>query len=44
MRKIENRQYKLTVMRPRPAFNKAGINTKRGRRRDSKLDRRGLHK
>jgi len=41
MRKIDNRQYKLTVMRPRPAFNKAGIQAKKGRRYDSKLDRRG---
>jgi hypothetical protein len=41
MRKINDRQYKLTDIRPRPAFNKAGIKSKRGRRSDSKLDRRG---
>jgi hypothetical protein len=41
MIKIYNRQYKLTHIRPRPAFNKAKIQTKRGRRTNSKLDRRG---
>jgi hypothetical protein len=56
MRKIDNRQYKLTHIRPRTAFTKANINglgpacrkasltglrqSKRGRRYDSKLDRR----
>jgi hypothetical protein len=40
MRKVDNRQYKLTHIRPRPAFTKAGIKNKKGRRYDSKLDRR----
>jgi len=51
MRKIDNRQYKsrygfglrrdeLTHIRPTPDFNKASIKSKRGRRYDSKLDRR----
>jgi len=51
MRKVNNRQYKsrygfglrrdeLTHIRPRPAFKKVSIQTKRGRRSDSKLDRR----
>jgi len=41
MRKIDNRQYKLTQIRPKPALLKANIKTKKGRRYDSKLDRRG---
>ena len=41
MRKIDNRQYKLTQIRPKPASKKSKAKGKKGRRYDSKLDRRG---
>jgi len=42
MRNINNRQYKLTQIRPKPALPKASIKAKKGRRYDSRLDRRGM--
>ena len=42
MRKINNRQNKFRQIKPKPAFSKTRIKDKRGRRRDSKLDRRGM--
>jgi len=41
MRKIDNRQYKLTQIKPKPASTKTHIKSKKGRRSNSKLDRRG---
>jgi hypothetical protein len=40
MRKINNRQYKLTQIRQKPASIKPDIRSKKGKRYDSKLDRR----
>jgi hypothetical protein len=42
MKKIDIRQNKLAQMRPRQTFLKADIQAKKGRRYDSKLDRRGM--
>ena len=42
MRKIDNRQYKLTQIKPKPTFIKTNIKGKKGRRYNSKLDRRGM--
>lgn len=42
MRRIDNRQYKLTQIRQKRASAKAGAKSKKGRRSDSKLDRRGI--
>jgi len=42
MRKIDNRQYKLLQIKPKPASSKSNIRVKKGRRHDSKLDRRGM--
>jgi len=42
MRKIDNRQYKLTQIKPKLALPKSSIKTKKGRRYNSKLDRRGM--
>jgi hypothetical protein len=42
MRKIDNRQYKLTQIRPKRASAKAGGKGKKGRRSDAKLDRREM--
>ncbi len=41
MRKINNRQNKLAQIRQKLASAKSGIKTKKGRRTDLKLDRRG---
>jgi hypothetical protein len=41
MRKINSRQYELTQIRQKPASTKSSIKSKKGRRFDSKLDRRG---
>ncbi|MFC1739816.1 hypothetical protein ACFL1G_12330 [Planctomycetota bacterium] len=41
MRKIDNRQYKLTQIRKKCAVSKGKLEAKKGRRCDSKLDRRG---
>jgi len=41
VRKIDNRQYKLTQIKPKPPPTKMNIRGKKGRRYDSKLDRRG---
>jgi len=42
MRKIDNRQYKLTQIKPKPASTKTNIKGKKGRVSDSKLDRKGI--
>jgi len=42
MRKIDNRQYKLTQIKSKPASTKSKIKGKKGRWYDSKLDRRGM--
>ena len=42
MRKIDNRQYKLTQIKPKSASTKTNIKSKKGRKYDSKLDRRGI--
>ena len=39
MKKINNRQYKLTQIKPK-RFSKANIKTKKGKCYDSRLDRR----
>jgi hypothetical protein len=39
--RIDNRQYKFAHIRPKPAITSASIKGKKGRRCDSKLDRRG---
>lgn len=41
MRKINNRQYKLTQIRPKSVVVKARTRGKRGNRYNSRLDRRG---
>jgi hypothetical protein len=41
MKKVDNRQYKLTQIRP-PVLFREKANIKRGRRQDSRLDRRGM--
>ena len=41
MRKINNRQNKLAQIRQKPASSRSNIPAKKGRRTDSKLDRRG---
>jgi len=43
MRKIDNRQYKLAQIKPKPApAKKTSIKSKKGRKSNSKLDRRGM--
>jgi len=42
MRKIDNRQYKLTQIKPKIVSTQLKIKAKKGRRYDSKLDRRGM--
>jgi len=42
MRQINNRQYKLTQIRPKSIPVKTNVKSKKGRRADSKLDRRGI--
>ncbi|UCC96343.1 MAG: hypothetical protein JSW66_10910 [Phycisphaerales bacterium] len=47
MRKIDNRQYKLTqIRRPKlgvkPTDSRSDVKNKKGRRGDSRLDRRGM--
>ena len=42
MRKVDNRQYKLTQIRPKRPSGKANVKGKKGRKYDSKLDRRGM--
>ena len=42
MRKIDNRQYKLTQIKPKPVSTQSKSKSKKGRRSDSKLDRRGM--
>ena len=42
MRRIDNRQYKLTQIKLKRADRKVSIKDKKGRRPDSKLDRRGI--
>ncbi|MHC4265671.1 MAG: hypothetical protein ACYSUK_07045 [Planctomycetota bacterium] len=41
MRKINNRQYKLSQIRGKRVSRKSKIKAKKGRKSDSKLDRRG---
>jgi len=43
MRKIDNRQYKLVQIKPKLVPTKrANIKSKKGRKFDSKLDRKGM--
>jgi hypothetical protein len=41
MRKINNRQYKLNQIRGKRVSKKSSVKAKKGRKGDSKLDRRG---
>ena len=42
MRKIDNRQYKLTQIRRKPVHAQTNIKSKKGKRTNSKLDRRDM--
>jgi len=42
MRKIDNRQTRLTRIRLKPTLPRIIVKAKKGRRYDSKLDRRGM--
>ena len=41
MRKIDNRQYKLAQIKSKPAAPKTTAKVKKGKRYNSRLDRRG---
>ncbi|MFH1046273.1 MAG: hypothetical protein V1727_04835 [Candidatus Omnitrophota bacterium] len=42
MKRVDNRQYKLTQIKPAGFFKGLRLKAKIGRRQDAKLDRRGM--